>query len=393
MGLKYMNNQSDCQSLKIGVNVTPSMRQIECLTDIDAINNMISDWWALLDADTNTQKAFLSPDWVLPWLGRSRACFVCVWENDTLVALMPMMMGRELFGAARVLHLAASDSAAYGFPFLARSNHARYFALMLQYLRDQQIADIIQFDRLRADTLGLADRFTHHTSEAVVGSILDLDEDLKNIGVRRSIYSRTKKEGRQKRNKLEKNAELKVECHNGDVEHAIQLIGMGLAWKKQRLRLQGRLGLQFSSVQYRNKLVTFCRQNLSQGECAKLFSLSLDGKPVALSLHWCGEQTLYNHFSSFDPEMGYFSPGTILFGEVLDWMIEQNYKIYDFMGYPEAYKQRFSNREIELVDFVLPLTAKGRAVGELMRLPIKSSIKHAFYALPLPSRQFIAGIA
>ena len=60
---------------------------------------------------------------------------------------------------------------------------------------------------------------------------------------------------------------------------------------------------------------------------------------------------------------------------------------YDFMGNPEAYKERFSNAKIPLYDYTLPLTTKGNIAFRLMDMPVKQWSKKAFYYLPANTRK------
>ena len=69
-------------------------------------------------------------------------------------------------------------------------------------------------------------------------------------------------------------------------------------------------------------------------------------------------------------------------------MCENDLKRYDFMGYPENYKDRFSNEKVPLSDYSMPITIKGRWVSRMMKMPLKSSIKSVFYSLTTAGEAF-----
>ena len=309
MGLNFRIAKTGYKPLKIDADIAPAHRKIEIIEQREAIEELIPYWQQLFAEDKSTHKTFLAPQWVLPWLGSLRPLFVSVWEDGELAALMPMAKVRTAFGSATILQLATEDSSGYGVPLLARYDHQKYLALILQRICDEKIADIIQFGRVYGEIAAFEDGFGRIPSEAGYASVLNLADDLKNIGTKRSIYLRTKKEARQKLNKLKSEDQLSFKFITADSEAARDLINCGLNWKQERLKFLGRIGQKISSSQYQSKLKQVHAGNsLSKGESI-LFYLLLNGEPVAMSLHLRDDKALYTHFLVIRPEIWVFFSG------------------------------------------------------------------------------------
>ena len=378
--------------LKTGVSVLPQQHRVDILTQLDAVADIVPDWQELADTDPSRHSRFLAPHWVMSWLGSDEPVFAAVWEDGVLNALMPMAKTGTAFGTVNVLQLATDESSTYGVPLLARNNHEKYLSVIVEKIREEKTADILKFGRVYGDISVLADCFVQTPSEAGYASALDLKKDLENVGKRRSVYLRTKKETRQKLKKLAAADRLEFAVVTAKSETARKLVNMGLKWKQIRLKRLGRIGQNVSSPQYQQKLKQVCSGEPVKEAESLLFYLLLNDKPVAMSLHLRDEEALYSHFSAFEPDCGYFSPGTVLFGHVLDWMQANDVMRYDFMGYPEVYKARFSNETVALNDYTLALTGKGRLASAFMRMPFKAAIKSVFYALPLPFRRLVVAM-
>ncbi len=76
----------------------------------------------------------------------------------------------------------------------------------------------------------------------------------------------------------------------------------------------------------------------------RLHFLTVNNKPVAVSLDLEYQGKMYGHLSGFDPEYSKYSVGNLLMLKILKQCVEKGLSEYDFMQGDEAYKFDWTNK-------------------------------------------------
>jgi CelD/BcsL family acetyltransferase involved in cellulose biosynthesis len=112
----------------------------------------------------------------------------------------------------------------------------------------------------------------------------------------------------------------------------------------------------------------FARRALGQG-WLRLWTLELDGAPVASWYGWrCGGSYCY-YQSGFDPDYQAGAPGTVMLAHTIEQAAREGATVYDMLWGAEEYKDRFATdrREAATVLLVRPTRPAGAAVAALAR--------------------------
>lgn len=365
---------------------------IEIRTESSSIHEILPAWQELYDSDPHSHAVFLSPSWVMPWLDCNPTIspyFICIWKNAKLIGLLPMEVDRSYFGGVTILKLANQSVAGLGVPIIANGNHAEFMELVVNHLVSQKSADLIQLERVPSGGEPTGRNWNRRQSPAQYNSVLNLARDLENIGQKRSIYSRLHKETRANLKKLEAEGEYRFRVLRADSEDLNAVIDVGIEWKSRQLREQGRIGHLVGSPHFRKFLLETFNGAFSQNSNSMAAVLYRGKTPIAMALYVVRNEAIYGHFTVYNANFQQYAPGNIQLALILDWMKENGITRYDFLGYPEPYKERFSNEKIPLYDYVLPLTWKGRIAAQIMRIPFRTIAKRAFYFLPLSVRRAV----
>lgn len=76
---------------------------------------------------------------------------------------------------------------------------------------------------------------------------------------------------------------------------------------------------------------------------ASLFTIFADGNMVAIELDFHFGDVSFGYINAFDSSFGVYQVGDICMLKRLDWMIRENYKLYDFMMGETFFKNKWSN--------------------------------------------------
>jgi CelD/BcsL family acetyltransferase involved in cellulose biosynthesis len=69
----------------------------------------------------------------------------------------------------------------------------------------------------------------------------------------------------------------------------------------------------------------------------------VDGQPVAAQLYFTHGQTVFQYYSGYAEEWGWYGVLTVLFQHVVRRAIERNFRSIDFMLEATPYKQRWGD--------------------------------------------------
>lgn len=154
----------------------------------------------------------------------------------------------------------------------------------------------------------------------------------------------------------------KVEFRRADTPEAVVAFFDALVeQRRSRFRAMGRLDLM-----EREDIAAFYRRaalNGLDGGPVRLFALTLDGAPVATSYGLLGEGAFHLVIQTMaGGELKNCSPGVLVTADTLLWAAGEGLTYFDFTIGHLPYKEEFGAVRGGLLELVLPLSLKGRAV-------------------------------
>lgn len=206
--------------------------------------------------------------------------------------------------------------------------------------------------------------------------------------LKRSMSSHARKKLKNKRNRFAGfGASVLVRAENvAEIERVIDAF---LTQKAARFAAMG-IPDPFADPAVRDFLQRGAVPNAGQPPALELYSLDVDGRSVATYVGAVQAQRFSGMATSFDmdSEIAKTSPGEILLVDLIKLKCHAGITVFD-LGVGEArYKTTICDARDELVDTVLPLTAKGRAFALFSRAKrvAKRQIKSSPLALKLAQR-------
>jgi CelD/BcsL family acetyltransferase involved in cellulose biosynthesis len=91
----------------------------------------------------------------------------------------------------------------------------------------------------------------------------------------------------------------------------------------------------------------------------RLFVLECDGVVIAASVNFVQRGALMAWVTTYDPDFGAASPGTILIMDYTRWSFDNGLKTVDFLCGAEAFKARFATESVTLSSFMGTRTLRG----------------------------------
>jgi CelD/BcsL family acetyltransferase involved in cellulose biosynthesis len=184
--------------------------------------------------------------------------------------------------------------------------------------------------------------------------------------------------------------DLDVELHQGPVSEA--LIDSLLAHKKAWMSRHGLSSSWLGRSEYRAFLLALVSDADSR-DGLRLFSLSVNGTPIAFQLNAVDGRRVEFLIGAFDEQWARYSPGHILMLECIRWSFERGLD-YDFRIGDEPYKSIWARRDTPTFDCKVGLKCRGIAAVWLLRLYRKAQrLRAAAGRLQLPSPPAARGTA
>jgi CelD/BcsL family acetyltransferase involved in cellulose biosynthesis len=121
--------------------------------------------------------------------------------------------------------------------------------------------------------------------------------------------------------------------------------------------------------------------------------LFLDGRTAAIEMGFHHGSAYHLYLGAFVPEFAKLGPGNVLTEKVLEWCVANGIERYDMMAPRSRNKSEWQSGEVAVLDFALPLTARGRLYEAGVLKGLAPAARQAFYALPASLRSGLAGLA
>ena len=318
--------------------------EIEVYDRLEQLDNLLSDWDALL-AEFPSATTFSTLEWLIPWWrafsGNSRLRVLAARDDSrSLVGLAPLalinsvVLGMEM-RLLRLMGDGSHDSDNLDLPVRPRCE-AEFTKAVIDWLEAHGSDwDVCQFRtlpsgsptgaQLREDLLARGWKLSLSTRP---GCVVDLGESWDSYLKRLSSKERGKI-GLRSRRLEKKYADLKVwKCTNpGELECALQSL-FDLHGRHWNLRgLPGTLHSQARRQFYRE-----LAQSLLARERLEFWILELEGKITAAQFGLRHADTVFSLQEGFDPDYATDSVGYVLRSQVLENLIADGVRKYDFLG-------------------------------------------------------------
>ena len=321
------------------------------VTDADELRALEPEWTALAERRGNP---FVSPDWFWAWLrtcGRRDRPFVPILEteNGRLRGIVPLVAsGPRRLG---VLHFAGAAFGDYFHPAAApgedETETAAAAAAALAARRREWgilVADYVDresgwFEQLVHDGSATLAATRYHDRPSVYRSValsgLDWDAYL----ATRSINMRG--QVRRKLRALERDHAV---AFRETTSSATLRRDMETLFDLHRQRWATDRSTVFSTPAARDFHLQFAEAALARN-WLRLWTLEVDGAPVAAWYGWrLGDRYLY-YQAGFDPAWSRYSPGFLLLAHTVRAAIEEGAPTYDMLLGDEPFKSRFADVE------------------------------------------------
>ena len=314
--------------------MTLSYRRVSDLQDF----KQLADSWRSLLSDSPEQSAPLGHDWHLTWwqsFGKpDQLSMGCVYENDELIAIAPMMTRTE---RVKGLPLTVCELMNNGYSPLGGIVHSgdiseQQLANIVELLITQNNADLLRLQKLPTTSALFAAFAHHHSANSLHGSSPSLTTPVIPVTGDWNEYlqNRSKSFRKSIRRKLKKAAALtdaNVHEHRVESRHDPVLQNMvdisARSWKapnKTDLR-NDREGLEFLL----GLVDVFAPDNK-----ISLWTYSVGSQPIAFEFLLIDGGVAYPIRADFDQSTPELSPGTVLLCHVLEAMFaRESVSFYD----------------------------------------------------------------
>jgi len=313
-------------------------------------------------------------------------------EGDCLVALWPLVICRR--AGFRIVRQLGSESSEYTSPLCEIGPRQHEYVARLWHAA-HSLGDVLVLCHVRSDN-PLADLLGRHPfrsfPEKPISAPWIARADYGQWADYLATLSTSRLSGlRRKRRRLAEVGHLDVKLHPGPVSEA--LIDSLLAHKKAWMSRHGLSCEWLERSAYRAFLLALV-SGADSRDGLQLFSLSVNGTPIAFQLNAVEVRRVEFLIGAFDGRWARYSPGQILMMECIRWSFERGLD-YDFRIGDEPYKSTWARRDTPTFDCKVGLSHRGTAALWLMRFyrKVQRRLRALAGRLRLPSLRATRGTA
>lgn len=309
--------------------------------------------WRAALAEASTERLFLEPEWVVPWLeqlgARPRALFATEGGRTRAAAiLVATRFGTTSLGASvlRPPGLGLSDYLDLLLPSDAEAAQSAVAAL-LDWLLQAGGWDLLDLPNLPGGSptanllaAAAADRGLRMLRIETYGCpFITLEGDWESYLASRPSKLRYNLRARQRR--LAALGELCYSHYTAPSDIAAQL---GRAVEVHARRWRGQhTSTRFSSSSATQTFYLAAARRMAERGWLDLCTLELDGRLLAFCLGFVRDTKYYYYLPAFDPEYARFAPSTALLAHLIEMAYSRGLRELDFMLGDELYKQQWAS--------------------------------------------------
>lgn len=288
----------------------------------------LAAWRALLATDPRLDSPFLTPDWALAVAEAQRG-----HASGVRVARWATAPGEQAFFTARLRGRTAMPVGAPMCDYqglVARPGSRIEGRALLEGLK----VDRLDFSHMLADQPSFAPylrgRDLSHRVDLSEGHAAYLAERRGQTGLFSDLAKRRRKAVREL-------GEVRFEAYSRSRTAFEQLI----TWKQALMRATGQTDIFEAGWPRRLLEDLFASRNPDFG--GSLFTLSIGDRLAAAHLHLRSRHTIHAWIIGHDHGLDRYSPGLLLFQDLLQWMDATPYRLLDFGPGDYRFKHQFSN--------------------------------------------------
>ncbi len=362
----------------------------------DGLNAHVWEWRDLAAA-ARGKTVFQTPEftgiWQTAFVGADTNRFhsVLVYDGDTLVALIPIVLRR--IGPLRIARLAGFPIGQYD-DILIRpaGDPGKVLEALVQAIRTNTGADILTFDNVRSDSaLGAACRdvairigrsekapfaefgngdpvaFTDGLKKRVRKHLVKCRRDLESLGRTEFAVARS------------------ADAARNWMEEALRL-------KRQWLCDTGRISRAFMNSKSDGCLVAAAGDLCTvPGPVRTIVSrLSVDGQTAAIEFGFVHRNIYHAYLGAFAPQFARHSPGNLLTENLLGALAEFGVSHYDMLAPDSRYKREWSTGAAVVDNYAIGMSWPGAIYLRLVGQAIAPAARWGFYRLPVGLRGLLA---
>lgn len=375
-------------------SLVPTFSVIDDLAGLDALRN---EWLALETEHGASHQMFQSFHWVRHWCDHflnqpgTDLCIVTARVASRLVMIWPLVQECRL-GQCHIKWLGEPVSQ-YGDALVVDGAETTALILAgLDFISSALGDDIVILRKVRADSnvakalenRGIAPTSTDSAPYA------SLPNDTSFDAFAQRYPTKARKNRRRHRRRLEETGPVTFEILGGS-ERAQALIHMAIGYKRQWLKDRSLLSRAFTDDRFNGFFETMpSRLNAATVPSCQLqvFALLCDGHPVAINVGFRSGDRMLIHIAAYDPAFERFSPGSLLFEASIKYCLENGIAVFDLLSPGDSYKADWADETVEVRDYALGLTRKGRAYDALFIRRLRPAAKFAMARMPRLAQPF-----
>ena len=366
------------------------------MTTIAGMDEIAGAWRALGQRCDNPLTYFQGFDWCRGWVEKfagegekTQPFIVTAWRGQVLIAVWPLMISTAPAGMRRIETLGEPLTQYGNMLYDPSGMDDGVSRLMVEALLRREHCEIAVLNGIPAGSpIARALAPFPALDYRNASSVLDLSIFESSRQYLAGLGRVQRRKRNQRRNKLARLGSLQLEVIWPDHPEFAGLVALGVAMKRRWLAETGRYSTGFSMSGIEDFLA-----NLSgcpkQREGACLSVLRAGDCVVALELGFLTRRHYYSYMGSFDWDLRDLSPGKIQMEMTVCWLIDNGIEAYDLLANPADYKQSWSNREIVLEAFAVPLSWKGRVYAVTWLARLRPALKRLWGAVPITLRRML----
>ncbi len=381
--------------------------QIDIVTSADALAEIGPEWDALFEragrADQVFQTHGFAALWTRTYLSHHhhgpahshdacscRLAVVTARRNGRIMLVWPMIQQTQM--GLDVLTWLGEPVAQYG-DVVADPSEPLLPMLRLAWDRVRAVLapDVVRLRKVRADAAiapFLAEALAS-TSEAVEAPCITLAAGGSAFEDRQS--GKAKKNRRRLMRRLEEQGPVEFRSHNQH-EAANSAVTAGLAIKRDWLLRRGLMSPALSDAKI-DKLLAAAVTTDATPTGARVFSLELNGRTVAVAVGFVCQRRLMLHLITQTEDVERFGAGVLHLEAILRNAEAEGLEAVDMLPPKADYKLDWSDTAVAVADHVLGISPVGKLWARTFDGFARPHLKRAAEALPLPLRRHLAARA
>ena len=366
----------------------------EALIGSESYAALADDWRRLIELQDRTV-LFQLPGLLTPWArhfgkGSATPVTIVVRDGPRPVLLWPLSIERR---ALVTVATGAGGPIGQYDEILADPDYdaGESFAAARDALTAHFQPDLLFLERVRADG---ALRHALGETEPICwdegAPYSDLSRGV--AGLKKELKSRVVRQQKKRVRRLAEEGDVSFEVA-ADPSVAQEWLAEAMSLKREWLKATGRVSRAFMQPATAACLAEMAWTLARPGAAPRMVvsRLSVNGRTAAIEMGFRHRDSYHLYLGAFAPEFARLGPGNVLTEHVLEWCAKNGLARYDMLPPRSRNKGEWQSGEVAVLDFALPMTARGRLYSAVMLQHVAPTLRRIFYALPPSVRGAIAG--